>query len=142
MIGLYWNIRGLGKLGRKLALISRIRDTHADFVGIMETKKNNLSTGFLKSLTSNIPFEWYHLEAQGSAGGILVGANTDKFNMLVGEVLKFSVSVMMTNKTNGFVWKFIAVYGPAYEEMKQDFFRGIRFSVGLLEWANVDQWRF
>ena len=39
MIGLLWNIRGLGKLGRVPALVSRFKDSHAGFVGIMETKK-------------------------------------------------------------------------------------------------------
>jgi len=53
MIGLLWNVRGLGKLGRVPALISRIKDSHAEFVGIMETK-NSLSLGFLKSLSGNV----------------------------------------------------------------------------------------
>lgn len=57
MIGMFWNIRGLGKIGRLPALRSRIRYNHLDFVGIMETKKNNLSSGLLKSLTHNIPFD-------------------------------------------------------------------------------------
>jgi len=39
MIGLLWNIRGLGKIGNPPALISRIRDHHVSFVGIMEKKK-------------------------------------------------------------------------------------------------------
>ena len=103
MIGLLWNIRGLGKLERVPALVSRIKDSHAGFVGIMETKKNSLSVGFLKTLSSNVLFSWHHLEAKGSAGGILVGSNMDIFNMVVGDVLKFSVSVMLTNKANGFV---------------------------------------
>jgi hypothetical protein len=123
MIGLFWNIRGLGKDGRVTALTSRIRDFHVDFVGIMETKKNKLTTSFLKSLTGRVPFAWHHLEAKGSAGGILVGANTDIFNMMVGEVHKFSVSVFLTNKSNGFMWRLIVVYGPAYEDLKQKFFR-------------------
>jgi hypothetical protein len=33
MIGLFWNIRGLGQIGRILALVSRIRDNHVYFVG-------------------------------------------------------------------------------------------------------------
>jgi hypothetical protein len=58
---------------------------------------------------------------EGSAGGILVGTNSDLFNMAVGEVLNFSVSTMLTCKRTGFSWKFIAVYGPGYEEHKHDF---------------------
>jgi hypothetical protein len=69
MIGLFWNIRGLGLPGRTPALV--------DFLGVMETKKENLSEGYLRSLTGNTPFKWHHLPAEGSAGGILVGANSE-----------------------------------------------------------------
>jgi hypothetical protein len=72
MIGLFWNIRGLGKINRIPALRSRTRDHHVDVVGIMETKKDKLSSGMLNSLTWNTSFNWYHLEAKGSARGILV----------------------------------------------------------------------
>lgn len=53
---MFWNIRGLGKIDRIPALRSRIRDHHLDFVGIMETKKNNLSNGFFKIFDSQHPF--------------------------------------------------------------------------------------
>ena len=56
MIGLFWNVRGLGKIDRIPALRGRIRDCHVDFIGIMETKKNKLSNGLLNSLAGNIPF--------------------------------------------------------------------------------------
>lgn len=121
MKGMFWNIRGLGKIDRVPALRGRIRDNHLDFVGVLETKKNNLSYGFLKSLTNNIPFSWFHLEAKGSAGGILVGANFDMFNLAVSDVLKYLVSCFLTCKKTGFTWKLIVVYGPAYEEYKQEF---------------------
>jgi hypothetical protein len=64
------------------------------------------------------------LEANGSAGGILVGANADLFNMAV-EVLNFSISVKLTCKKTGFSWKFIVVYGPAYDEQKASFLVGL-----------------
>ena len=69
-------------------------------------------------------------EAKGSAGGILVGANMDIFNMVVGDVLKFSVSVMLTNKANGFVWKLIVVYGPAYDDLKHEFLEELESVMG------------
>ena len=93
MIGLFWNIRGLGKLGRLPALVSRIKDSHADIVGILETKKDNFTPGFLKSLTGLTPFDWTYLPARGSAGGILVGANSDLFKLTVGDILDFFLSV-------------------------------------------------
>ena len=48
-----------------------LRDSHADFVGIMETKKSSFSYGLLKNLSSNMPFSSCHLESKGTAGGIL-----------------------------------------------------------------------
>jgi hypothetical protein len=86
----------------------------------METKKE-FTPGFLKSLTWNVPFNWCHLKAQGAAGGILVGANTDVYSMTVLDILKFSVSVMLSNKKNGFSWKLVVVYGPAYDDRKVEF---------------------
>jgi mannosylglycoprotein endo-beta-mannosidase len=121
MIGLLWNIRGLGKIDRIPTLRSRIRDHHVDFVGIMETKKNSITDGLLRSLTWNVPFNWFHLEAKGTAGGILVGSNSDLFNMIVGDVLNFSISTLLTCKRTGFSWKFIVVYGPVYDEQRQVF---------------------
>jgi hypothetical protein len=120
-LAFFWNIRGLGKIDRIPALRSRTRDHHVDFVGIMETKKDKLSSGMLNLLTWNTSFNWYHLEAKGSARGILVRSTADLFTMTIGEVLTFSVSVMLTCKKTGFSWKLIVVYGPAYGEHRQDF---------------------
>ena len=121
MIGLFWNIRGLGKNGGLPALVSRIKESHADIVGIMETKKDNFSPGYLKSLTSLAPFDWTFLPASGSAGGILVGANSDCYTLTVGDILNFSVSVSLLDKKTSFSWKLVVVYGSPYEEGKQPF---------------------
>jgi hypothetical protein len=102
MIGLFWNIRGLGKIGRLPALINRIRSTRADFVGVLKTKKESFTPGYLKSLTGNVPFEWFCLPAKRSAGGILVGSNCDKFSATLVSILDFSVSIMLLDKKNWF----------------------------------------
>lgn len=71
MIGLFWNIRGMGLPGRVTALINK--------------------------------------------------ANSDLFSLSNVVSLKFSVSVVLTNKVSGFAFKWIMVYGSAYESGKQDF---------------------
>jgi len=76
----------------------------------------------LRSLTGNVKFNWCSLKAKGSARGILIGANDDLFTMSVGELLDFTVSVMLTNKTSSFAFKLVVVYGSPYEEGKQSFF--------------------
>lgn len=50
MKGLFWNIRGMGQMGRVPALVGKIRDIHLDFFGIVETKKIQLSN-WLPSLS-------------------------------------------------------------------------------------------
>jgi hypothetical protein len=50
MIGLLWNMRGMGQIGRIPALVSKIKESRADFVGIMETKKESFSPGLLNLL--------------------------------------------------------------------------------------------
>jgi hypothetical protein len=121
MIGLLWNMRGMGQIGRIPALVSKIKESRADFVGVMETKKESFSPGLLKSLTGNSPFSWCHLPAKGSAGGILVGANSNKFFMIVGDIREYSVSVMLLDTKSGYNWKLIVIYGAPYEEKKQEF---------------------
>jgi hypothetical protein len=98
MIGFFWNIRGLEQIGRIPTLVSRIRDNHVDFIGILETKKKNYTPSFLRPLTRNIPFNWFHQPARGSAGGILVGANSDLFVATL--IHRFSVSIMLIDKKN------------------------------------------
>lgn len=50
MIGLLWNIRGLGLPGRIPILADKIRSNHVDFLGIMETKKAPSLVVFLDPL--------------------------------------------------------------------------------------------
>jgi hypothetical protein len=123
MIGLFWNIRGLGKTRRYTALVDRIKETHADFVGISETKKESFTKEYLDSLTSHFPFEWFYLPAKGSAGGILVGCNSDKFTATMLETLDFSISLMIEDKITSFCWKLVVVYGSPYENGKLEFIR-------------------
>jgi hypothetical protein len=60
-------------------LANRIKENHVDVVGVVETKKKNFTPGFLKSVSGNTPFNWLVQPAKGSAGGILVGANSDMY---------------------------------------------------------------
>lgn len=121
MIGLFWNIRGLGKIGRHPALVERIKNTRADVVGITETKKESFTPRYLKSLTGPVPFEWFVLPAKRSAGGNLVGCNKEKFSASVCSSLDFTISIMIQDKKSGFIWKLVVVYGSPYEKGKEAF---------------------
>lgn len=84
------------------ALANRIGENKVDFVGIMETKNSEYSRSLLRSLTGNVPFNWCSLRAKGSAGGILVGANANNFTLTAGDILDYSVNVMLSNKITRF----------------------------------------
>ena len=82
-------------------------------------KKESFEDSFLNHVNSD--FIWNFLPAQGTAGGILVGLNSRKFEALAWQHTKYCVSVMIKNCSDKFVWRFISVYGSSYEEGKQDF---------------------
>ena len=75
----FWNPRGVQAPGRKYAILDLFSKTHANIVGFQETKKESFSDSYLKSLVGNNFFDWKHLPSQGSAGGILMGVDTDIF---------------------------------------------------------------
>ena len=68
----------------------------------METKRESFTLGYLRSLIGNLPFEWFYLPAKKSAGGILVGSNSDKFLTTLVSTLDFSISIMLQDKKIGF----------------------------------------
>jgi exonuclease III len=90
MKGVFWNVRGLNKPGRNLSLGQLIRENPLDFVGVQETKKEEIPLSFLKNLTSPAQFCWNYLPARGSSGGILLGVREESFvvsNVALGNLL-------------------------------------------------------
>jgi len=53
MIGAFWNIRGLNKLGRLDYVKDLISNNNLDFVGLQETKKANFHSSLLSYIGSN-----------------------------------------------------------------------------------------
>jgi exonuclease III len=68
MKGLFWNIRGLNQSGKKLSLGNLIRG-EIDFIGIQETKKEELLPSFLRNLTTPAIFSWHVLPTKKTTGG-------------------------------------------------------------------------
>jgi exonuclease III len=58
MRGIFWNIRSLGKKGRKQCLINVFQKYDLDFIGIQETKTRDFSTNYLNSLSGRKKFCW------------------------------------------------------------------------------------
>jgi hypothetical protein len=93
MRDIFWNIRELGKAGRKQCIIKTIRKNAIDFIGIQETKSVAFSDKYLESLTSGRQLCWNWLPANGSAGGILLDVNKDLFMLKPGIGQAFHLDV-------------------------------------------------
>lgn len=121
MIGLIWNIRGMGQDGKIQCVCDVIARTNPDFIGFEETKKETISEGFLKALDRAEDFMWHLLPADNIAGGILLGLKRDLFKVIGFINTRFSVKATVKNKNDGFLWHFVVVYGSAYPVFKMDF---------------------
>ena len=82
MMGLVWNIRGLGQPGKIQCLGDVICNNHVDFLCFFETKRENIDTHILKSMSDSEVFDWHYLPAINTAGGILVGLKGDLFETI------------------------------------------------------------
>ena len=118
---LFWNIRGITTPGKKPCIVDTLTKTNASIVAFQETKKEELTTAFLKSISGNKNFLWHHLPAVGTAGGVLVGVDADIFEVLQWSSLNYSVSCNLKVKSSGTCFRVIAVYGSPYEEGKEKF---------------------
>lgn len=118
---LFWNIRGISTPGKKTCIVDTLAKTNPSIVAFQETKLERFSTSFPKSIRCNRNFAWHHLPTNGTAGGILVGVDTDIFYVLSWNVLKFSVSCILKLKSSGISFRLVYVYGSPYDEGKDDF---------------------
>jgi hypothetical protein len=123
MNGMFWNIRGMGRAGRKRCIIDTMVKHDVKFMGIQETKKYEFTDKFLEELAGMKHFCWNCLPSMGSAGGILMGVDSDIFVVEKWVVRKFLISCVVVTKKDVSKCCIATIYGPAYEERKQDFFR-------------------
>jgi hypothetical protein len=57
----------------------------------------------------------------GTAGGILVGVKDCSFEIFSWEIFKYCVFVIIKDKKNHNVWRFVSIYGSSYDEFKLEF---------------------
>jgi hypothetical protein len=76
---------------------------------------------YLEVLGGRKQFCWNWLPSKGSAGGILMGLDSDVFEVIRWSIKDYSVSYEVINKKEKFRCVIVTVYGAAYEEKKQEF---------------------
>jgi hypothetical protein len=121
VVALIWNPGGLNRLDKLTRVHDFIREICPDIIRFSETKKEEFNFIQLQQLDPVGKYNWNWLPAKGTAGGILVGISSDMFEVCRWVIHTFSVSVLIKNKVDGVVWRFISVYGSAYDEHKLEF---------------------
>jgi hypothetical protein len=98
MIGFIWNCQGLGRSAKFDFLREIIRDEKFDFIGLQETKKNQFNDSLLSSLAGNKIFVWFSSPPNGRSGGLLVGFNSEVFDVREFEAGKFLIRTLVLHR--------------------------------------------
>jgi hypothetical protein len=64
---------------------------------------------------------WDWIPPRGRSGGILLGVNKEKFDVLDIKHGNFLLKFKLCNKEDNFEWKLLAVYGATQENEKETF---------------------
>lgn len=71
MIILSWNIRGMGRAGKRHRIKDVFRERKVDVVFIQETKKAGMVEGMVRSLWPWEEIDFVDVDSEGTAGGLL-----------------------------------------------------------------------
>ena len=130
---LSWNVRGVNNPNKRKVIRNFIRSQRVDLVCLQETKIQELSLAVVRSLGVGRLAEWRAVEAEGTAGGILVFWDTRKLELVETEIGHFSVTCMFKNVEDGFLWAFTGVYGPVKRNKREMFWEELGALKGLWE---------
>ncbi|RVX18958.1 Transposon TX1 uncharacterized 149 kDa protein [Vitis vinifera] len=80
-----------------------------------------MNEGMVRSLGSGRFLDWGALEAQGTAGGILICWDKRTLEILEMEMGQFTISCRLRNVEDGKTWIFTGVYGPFSKDDRDTF---------------------
>ena len=103
---LSWNVRGVNDSDKTKVIKNLIRTNRVDLVCLQETKVQDMNIEMVRSLGVGRFLKWIALNAEGSAGGILLFWDKRRINMVDYMVGSFSVSCLLKMAEDGFQWDF------------------------------------
>jgi hypothetical protein len=98
MIYLIWNCQGLGNNSKVQFLKELIRDEKVDFIGLQETQKSQFSDSWLSSIAGNKSFAWFSAPPNGRSGILLVGFNSEVFDVREHETGEFMIRTLVLHR--------------------------------------------
>ena len=84
-------------------------------------KKNQFSDSWLSSIAGNKLFAWFSSPPNGRSGGLLVGFNSEVFDVREHEAGEFMIHTLVLHRETNFIWNFVNVYGAAQKDHKNRF---------------------
>ena len=128
-----WNVRGVNAPEKRKVIKNFLRSYRADMVCLQETKVHDMSAELARSLGVGRSLNWKALDAEGSAGGILLLWDNSRINLVDSVVGSFSVTCLFRMPENGFLWAFSGVYGPTQNGLRESFWEELGSIKGLWE---------
>ncbi|RVW44281.1 hypothetical protein CK203_071062 [Vitis vinifera] len=104
---LSWNVRGVNDSAKRKVIKAMIRSQRVDMFCLQETKIQSMTEGLVRSLGTGRFLNWGTVDAQGTAGGILICWDKRTLELMELEVGCFSISCRMRNMGR---WKSLDVY--------------------------------
>lgn len=118
-----WNVRGLNDPNKRKVIKLAVRKWKAHVLCLQETKMNSLSGDIVKSLWGSRWVEWEIMEANGTAGGILLCWDSRWLAKVDVRKGLHSVSCVFKCVCNDMRWFFSGVYGPSSEHGRRELWR-------------------
>ena len=107
-----WNVRGLNDPKKRLVVRNLLREWKCDVVCLQETKMARMDRQMVCSLWSCPYVDWVALEANQTAGGVLIMWDKRALEKMEAMVGTFSVLVKWQGVVDGFIWACSRIYGP------------------------------
>ena len=118
---LSWNVQVVNDPGRRKITRNFIRYQRMDLVCLQETKIQEMIVAVAHSLGVGRRYDWKALNAEGSAGGVLLFWDKKTMELVDSEIGLFSISCQFKMVEGGFLWMFSRVYGPVERNLKETF---------------------
>ena len=128
---LSWNVRGVNDPVKRKVIKNFIRNHRVDIICLQETKVQEMNTKMVRSLGVGHFLDWTALNADGSAGGILLIWDKRRISFVDSLVGNFLVSCFFRMEEDGFQWVFSWVYGPVEKSLRELFWEELGSIKGL-----------
>jgi exonuclease III len=115
------NCQGLGKPGKFEFLRELITRHKADFIGLQETKRKEFDQRWFEAINPQKNFVWISAPPRGRSGGLLVGFNSDMFDVIWQDKSEFMINCLIHHKVKNVDFNFVNIYGAAQVENKSRF---------------------